>query len=43
MTVATGEATEADPDQWLTKTTAVTGSPRTWRGYTTTTQPSASS
>jgi polyhydroxyalkanoate synthase len=26
MTVATGEATEADPDQWLTKTTAVTGS-----------------
>jgi polyhydroxyalkanoate synthase len=26
MTVATAEATEADPDQWLAKTTAVTGS-----------------
>jgi polyhydroxyalkanoate synthase subunit PhaC len=26
MTVATGEATDADPDQWLAKTTAVTGS-----------------
>jgi polyhydroxyalkanoate synthase len=26
MTVATGEATDADPDQWLAKTSAVTGS-----------------
>ncbi len=26
MTVATGEATDADPEQWLAKTTAVTGS-----------------
>ena len=26
MTVATGEATDADPEQWLAKATAVTGS-----------------
>ncbi len=26
MTVATAEATDADPDQWLTKATPVTGS-----------------